>query len=374
MSVHVDLTTRIRRHALELGFSRAGFCRAQAPPGLARFREWLAAGYDGEMRYLRNREPAYSHPESVLKGVVSLVMLTLPYKTALPAKPATGTGRISRYAWGPADYHDVVHRKLDQLRDQILQIAPGAQVRGVVDTAPLLEREFAQLAGLGWVGKNTMLIHPQDGSFLFLAALLTDLNLVEDPPFDSDHCGSCRACLDACPTQAFPRPYQLDARRCISYLNIELRTPIPEPLRAAMGDWIFGCDICQDVCPWNHKPVAVNSPEFLPREGGNPLPLADLFSLDDEAFRNRFRATPLWRAKRRGILRNAAIVLGNQRACDAKDELGLGLNDHELLVREAAAWALGQLPTSDARDLLKARHKVELDPLVRNRIEIGLET
>jgi epoxyqueuosine reductase len=219
-----------------------------------------------------------------------------------------------------------------------------------------------------------MLIHPQDGSFLFLAALLTDLNLVEDPPFDSDHCGSCRACLDACPTQAFPRPYQLDARRCISYLNIELRTPIPEPLRAAMGDWIFGCDICQDVCPWNHKPVAVNSPEFLPREGGNPLPLADLFSLDDEAFRNRFRATPLWRAKRRGILRNAAIVLGNQRACDAKDELGLGLNDHELLVREAAAWALGQLPTSDARDLLKARHKVELDPLVRNRIEIGLET
>jgi len=369
----MDLTTRIRRHATELGFTRVGICRAQAPPRWGQFRDWLAAGYDGEMRYLRNREQAYAHPQSVLDGVVSVVMLSLPYKTAMPSKAETGTGRISRYAWGPCDYHDVIHRKLDQLCYQIVQAAPTAQVRGVVDTAPLLEREFAQLAGLGWIGKNTMLIHPQDGSFLFLAALLTDLPLDDDSPFVSDHCGTCRACLDACPTQAFPRPYLLDARRCISYLNIELRTAIPEPLRAPMADWIFGCDVCQEVCPWNHKPVAAHSPDFSPKEGSNPLPLGGLFALDDLEFRNQFRATPLWRAKRRGILRNAAIVLGNQRACDAKDELALGLVDHEPLVREAAAWALGRLPIREARDLLRLRHGVETDPLVRRRIEIELE-
>ena len=196
----------------------------------------------------------------------------------------------------------------DCLRDRV----PEARVRGVVDTAPLLEREFAQLAGLGWVGKNTLLINRHEGSWFFLAALLTDIELVYDASQETDHCGICRACLDACPTAAFPRPYVLDASRCISYLTIELRDAVPDELRPGIGEWVFGCDICQDVCPWNSRSPVSQHAEFLPVGDRNPIDLIGLFDLDEAAFRERFRHTPLWRPRRRGILRNAAIVLGNR--------------------------------------------------------------
>ena len=342
-STPADLTSQLKAQAHALGFALTGACRAVTPTGVSRLHEWLDRGYAGQMAYLAGRKEAYEHPRYVLKDVRSVLMLGLPYRTVEPQPPQPGQGRISRYAWGAGDYHDVIHDKLKQLLAVLRELVPGTKARGVVDSAPLLEREFAQLAGLGWVGKHTLLIHKPAGSYFFLAALLTDQELAYDEPFTADHCGTCRACLDACPTQAFPQPYVLDATRCISYLTIELREAIPAELRPGMGDWLFGCDVCQDVCPWNSHPPESREPSFLPSNDANPIDLIALFDLDDEAFRRRFRDTPLWRARRRGILRNAAIVLGNQRAVAAVPALTRGLNDPEPLIRDACAWALQQI-------------------------------
>jgi epoxyqueuosine reductase len=259
------------------------------------------------------------------------------------------------------DYHDFIRDRLNALAEFLRSLRPGARTRGVVDTAPLLEREFAQLAGLGWTGKNTLLLNRQNGSWFFLAALLTDQELAHDSAHEIDHCGSCRACLDACPTGAFPQPYVLDASRCISYLTIELRSSIPAELRSGVGDWLFGCDVCQTVCPWNSRAPQSERPEFAPRNDSNPVDLISLFELDDAGFRARFRNTPLWRPRRRGLLRNAAIVLGNQRAVAAIPALIRGLDDAEPLVRSACAWALGQFEDEASRPALLARQQVEND-------------
>jgi len=366
------LTEELKNRAGELGFSLAGVCPAVAPPGAERFDEWLAAGYAGQMRYLGDRREAYHDPRHVLDGARSIVMLAMNYRTAEPAEPRAGEGRVSRYAWGDADYHDVIRERLDQLADFLLEREPAAKVRGVVDTAPLLEREFAQLAGLGWVGKNTVLINRQEGSWFFLAALLSDLELSYDAPHESDHCGTCRACLDACPTGAFPQPYVLDASRCISYLTIELRDAVPAELRARVGEWLFGCDVCQDVCPWNHRAPLSREAAFAPRAGSNPIELAALFDLDEAAFHERFRHTPLWRPKRRGILRNAAIVLGNRPTPAALPALCRGLNDSEPLVRGACAWALGRNPQPAARDALRRRLEIESEAEVLSEIDAAI--
>ena len=366
------LTKRLKEEAARLGFSLAGVCPAVAPPGVEQFRGWLASGYAGQMHYLSERPAAYERPESVLDGARSILMLTMNYRTVEPVACETGQGRVSRYAWGN-DYHDVIRERLHQLADYLRVLVPGANARGVVDTAPLLERDFARLAGLGWIGKNTLLLNRDEGSWFFLAALLTDQLLTYDEPHDTDHCGTCRACLDACPTNAFVDEYVLDATRCISYLTIELRESIPRDLREGMGDWLFGCDVCQDVCPWNSKAPAVEEADFAPVDGMNPVELAALFDLDDEAFRSRFKHTPLWRPKRRGLLRNAAIVLGNQRAVAATDGLAKGLSDAEPLVRGACAWALGELATQAARDALVRRSASESDKEVRREIAEALK-
>ncbi|MEY4178636.1 MAG: Epoxyqueuosine reductase [Planctomycetota bacterium] len=351
----------IKAAARELGFSLTGICQAAIAPGFDCLADWLAAGYAGEMSYLASRYDAYAHPRHVLDGVRTLVMLGWEYRVDEPILPEAGQGRVSRYAWSDRDYHEVIRERLNLLATRLATLAPGCRVRGVVDTAPLLEREFAQLAGIGWIGKNTLLIHREVGSWFFLAALLTDLPLTPDVPWESDHCGSCRACLDACPTQAFPAPYVLDASRCVSYLTIEHREPVPPSLRAGLGNWLFGCDICQEVCPWNQHAarrrsnasfepaVAADTSQparpwntFRPRSDANPMDLIGLFHADEATMRARFRHTPLWRAKRRGLLRNAAYVLGNQRVPQAVDALLGGLEDAEPLVRGACAWALGQ--------------------------------
>ncbi len=364
----VELTEILKQRAVELGFSRCGVCPAVSPPGAARLDEWLAAGYAGQMHYLADRREAYGHPNSVLDGARSLVMLAMNYRTAEPAVPDAGQGRVSRYAWGEADYHDVIRERLDALADTLRAEAPAARVRGVVDTAPLLEREFAQLAGLGWIGKNTLLLNRDEGSWFFLAALLTDVDLEYDAAHETDHCGTCRACLDACPTGAFPQPYVLDASRCISYLTIELREAVPAELREGVGDWLFGCDVCQEVCPWNSRSPLSRQAAMAPREDSNPMDLIGLFELDEAAFRTRFRHTPLWRPKRRGILRNAAIVLGNRPTPAALPALVRGLNDDEPLVRGASAWALGRYTQPAARRALEQRSKVETDCDVTNEI------
>jgi epoxyqueuosine reductase len=369
-----ELTTGLKRRASEVGFSLCGVCPAVAPAGAARLDEWLAAGYAGEMHYLADRREAYGDPNRVLDGVRSVVMLAMNYRTAEPASPQPGQGRLSRYAWGDVDYHDVIRERLNTLAEFLTTSVPNAVARGVVDTAPILEREFAELAGLGWIGKNTLLLNRHAGSWFFLAALLTDVELVYDDARDTDHCGTCRACLDACPTDAFPQPYVLDASRCISYLTIELRGAIPRELRSEMGDWVFGCDVCQDVCPWNSRAPLSRQAEFAPRKGSDPMDLAELFELDDLAFRERFRSTPLWRPRRRGLLRNAAIALGNRPTPAATPALICGLNDAEPLVRGACAWALGQNASAEAKDALSRRQTIETDIEVLDEIEHALRS
>lgn len=368
------LTESIKAAAHALGFPLVGVTPAITPGGIDRFREWLAAGYAGEMKFLADRADAYAHPQSVMAGVRSLVLLALPYRNVAPQPIDAGQGRVSRYAWGTSDYHDLIHDRLKQLAAQVQALSPGAAVRGVVDTAPLLEREFAQLAGLGWIGKNTLLLNKEWGSWFFLAALLTDAELDYDAPFTADHCGTCRACLDACPTDAFVAPQVLNASRCISYLTIELRGPVPRELRAGIGDWLFGCDVCQDVCPWNHKAPVTSEPALQPREDANPVDLLELFALDDDAFRTRFRKTPLWRSKRRGLLRNAAIVLGNQRDERSLPALVRGLSDVEPLIRGACAWALGQLGGEVAISALRERFTLENEEIVREEITLALRS
>jgi epoxyqueuosine reductase len=359
------LTGKLKRRAEELGFSRSGVAPAATPSHAAgeRFDAWLAAGYAGEMHYLADRREAYRHPAHVLEGARSIIMLAMNYSTSHPGEvaAATGQGRISRYAWGNTDYHNLIRDRLNSLAKFLLELVPTATARGVVDTAPLMERELAQLAGLGWIGKHTLLLNRNAGSWFFLAALLTDLELVYDLPHETDHCGTCRACLDACPTDAFPQPRVLDASKCISYLTIELREAIPLELRAGMGHWVFGCDVCQEVCPWNSHAPKSQEPEFAPRPDSNPLDLIALFDLDDAEFRSRFRNTPLWRPRRRGLLRNAAIVLGNRPTPSAIPPLVKGLNDAEPLIRGACAWALGNYKDPLVHDALLARQRIEFD-------------
>jgi epoxyqueuosine reductase len=353
----VALEARLKQRARELGFELVGIAPATPADGFERLRAWLEQGCAGEMAYMHRHADARRHPSSVLADVRSVVMVGMNYsvrggegehgRVAAPsvAEPDIAppvTGRISSYAQAE-DYHGVLRQRLNQLLAWMQGEAPGCRGRAVVDTAPLLERDFARRAGLGWFGKNTMLLNKRLGSYFFLGALLLDVELQSDSAHETTHCGTCTACLNACPTQAFPSPGLLDARRCISYLTIELRGPIPAELRPSMGDWIFGCDICQDVCPWNHKAPATSEPAFQPRADLEAVDLVELLDLSDEEFRHRFRGTALTRTKRRGLLRNAAIALGNQGNPAALPALQRALDDTDPLVREAAEWAIERI-------------------------------
>jgi epoxyqueuosine reductase len=340
-----SLEERLKAQAHTLGFELAGIAPAAPADGFVRLREWLERGYAGRMDYLERHAAARRHPAAVLPEVRSVLMVGMNYfppNAASDQAPQPGEGRVARYARG-ADYHDVLRRRLNALLDWVQTEVPGCRGRGVVDTAPLLERDFARRAGLGWFGKNTMLLNRRLGSYFFLGALLLDRELRPDPPHESAHCGRCTACLDACPTEAFPEPGVLDARRCISYLTIELKGPVPVELRAGMGDWLFGCDVCQEVCPWNRKAPPGAEPAFRPRSDLEPVDLIELLGLSEEAFRQRFRGTALARPRRRGLLRNAALVLGNQGDPAALPALRRALDDQEPLVREAARWAIAQI-------------------------------
>jgi epoxyqueuosine reductase len=354
----MQLVQRLKEQAQALGFELAGIAAATPADGFERLQDWLARGFAGTMAYMGRHEEARRHPAAVFPPVRSVLMVGMNYKPAnvpdtlrVPSAaagdgtrsvPATLAGQVARYARG-ADYHDVLRGKLNQLLAWLQVASPGTQGRGVVDTAPLLERDFGRRAGLGWFGKNTMLIHKKIGSYFLLGALLLDLELDSDMPFASKHCGTCTACLDACPTQAFPAPGVLDARRCISYLTIELRGPIPTDLREPMGDWVFGCDICQEVCPWNRKAPTGRDPALKARPEFESLDLVKVLGLSDSDFRARFKGTALYRSKRRGLLRNAAIVLGNQGDPASLPALEKSLADPEPLIREAAAWAIARI-------------------------------
>ena len=383
MNDPTQLVNALRQAATDAGFSQFGITPAVPITGYSDLVDWIDSGYAGEMGYFANRQQAYKHPDGVLEGTKSIIALAYPYDAAEAAPCVNGMGRIAKYLWSGVDYHDIIHPKLKQLCKIITQQSPESKARGVVDTAPLMEREIAQQAGLGWQGKNTLLLNKHQGSYFFLACILCNTELPCDETHQTQHCGTCRACLDACPTDAFPSPGVLDASRCISYLTIEHRSPIPASLREGIGHWLFGCDICQEVCPWNRKPTrnanrqheqAVHKAEVAE---ANPLrfdqlDLDSLFDLNDEQFRQRFRKTPLWRARRRGVLRNAAIVLGNQKHRSSVPALRRGLEDSEALVRGAAAWALGCIGDESAGPKLASCLDREQDPQVADEIALAI--
>jgi epoxyqueuosine reductase len=342
------LEVRLKHQAQALGFDLAGIASAAPADGFDRLRAWLEQGYAGDMAYMERHAEARRHPASVLPEVRSVVLVAMNYNPGLREGVAKG-GRVARYAQG-SDYHDVLRERLNRLLDWLRGERPGCRGRGVVDTAPLLERDFARRAGLGWFGKNTMLLHRRLGSYFFLGALLTDLELRPDEPHVNSHCGTCTACLDACPTAAFPAPGVLDARRCVSYLTIELKGAVTEELRPGLGDWVFGCDVCQEVCPWNRKAPAATEPALLPRPDLEGLDPVELLGLSEAEFRARFHGTALTRPKRRGLLRNAALVLGNRGDPAALPALRRALADSAPLVREAAAWAIARIEQRASED------------------------
>ncbi len=371
------LANHVREAALQIGFDLVGISAAVAPAGFEHLQSWLSNKYEGEMQYMRRREDAYEHPDGVLPGTKSVIVTALNYHAATSrnepddaSSVSSAKGRVASYANGTADYHDVIRKMLKQLSAALHDAVPGCRTRPVVDTAPLLERDFAKIAGLGWFGKNTMLINKHAGSWLFLGALLTDVELEPDAPHDTSHCGTCTRCLEACPTDAFSEPFVLDARKCISYLTIELRDqPIPHELRDGMEDWVFGCDVCQDVCPWNRKASDTTVPEFQPADDLSPLDLQWLLSLNAEEFRKRFHKTPFDRPGRSGLLRNAAIAAGNSGDASLIPSLVQCLTDEEPLVRGAAAWALGKLGGEVASDALRNAAMIEANRDVHAEIE-----
>jgi epoxyqueuosine reductase len=332
------LEERLKAHARQIGFELVGIAPAQSADGFDRLTEWLARGFAGTMNYMDRRHETRRHPQSILPTVRSVIMTAMNYDPAATESSVPNHGRIARYARGP-DYHDVLRHRLKELLSWLQSEKPGCRGRAVVDTAPLLERDFARRAGLGWFGKNTMLLHPRLGSYVLLGALLVDEELEHDQPFATAHCGTCTACLDACPTDAFAGPGWLDSRRCISYLTIELRGPMPEELRTGVGDWLFGCDICQEVCPWNRKAPAATAATLLPPS----LDLETVLKLSPEEFQSQFASTAVERTGYDGLRRNAAIVLGNVGEASALPALRALQNDQSPIVREAVVWAIGRI-------------------------------
>jgi epoxyqueuosine reductase len=345
----VTLEERVKGLALAVGFDRAGIAPALPTPESAFLREWIARGYAGEMRWIARRADERVDPRRVLEGAASVVAVGLVYDPGERPAPRPGTGEVARYAGGD-DYHAVMLEKLRALEAGLEALAERpVRSRAYVDTGPVQERVLAARAGLGWIGKNTCLIDPQLGSYLFLGVLLTDLPLAPDAR-EPDHCGTCRACLDACPTDAFPEPYVLDATRCLSYTTIELRGAIPEDLRAAHGDRLFGCDVCQEVCPWNGRRAREVPPDgaglrarLATRRSWARPALAWVLGLDEDAWRTATRGTALRRAKHRGLLRNAIVAAGNSGDASLAPALERIAAGGDALLAEHARWALARL-------------------------------
>ena len=376
MTETTQLTAALKQRASELGFDLVAIAPADPPPHADALDPWLAAGHAGEMAYLARNAAKRQNPDLVVADVQSVVVVGVHYRSAEP-DPSTwndpGHGRISRYAWG-ADYHDVLEPKLRMLQAWLEEQVGRARIgRSYVDTGPVLERPVAVAAGLGFQGKNTLLIHPRQGSWFFLGEILVDVPLAYDRPLQAGGCGSCARCQVACPTQAFAGPYVLDARRCISYLTIELKGPIPRELRPLMGNHIYGCDVCQEVCPWNVKFGQFAPAErFEARDDRVAPELLSLIALDDEGFRERFRGSAIKRTKRRGLLRNVAVALGNWGDSRAVPALVRALDDHEPLIRGHAAWALGRIGGGAAGAALAAREAVEIDPWVCEELKLAI--
>jgi epoxyqueuosine reductase len=363
-----EILDKIRLKALELGFEGFGVALPEVGESGERFQQWLAQNYDAEMAYIKRGEAKRLDLDLVLPGVKSVICLSTPYFTTprtLDYLDEPETGDISNYALN-LDYHDLIQPRLRQLEDYLAEVLPGCQTKSYVDTGPILEKPLAQKAGLGWIGKHTNLLTEGVGSYYFLSEILVDVALPHSGAAQ-DHCGTCTACIDICPTQAIVAPYVLDARKCISYLTIELKGAIPHEFRKAIGNRIYGCDDCQIVCPWNSYTVATDEPAFQEREGIKGL--IQLMELDDEGFRSRFRKSPVKRVKRRGLLRNVAVALGNSGQLEAVPALTEALSDPEPLIRSHAVWALGELLGKEVLEAVESCLLEETDAMVLNEVE-----
>ncbi|MGO8797102.1 MAG: tRNA epoxyqueuosine(34) reductase QueG [Candidatus Sulfotelmatobacter sp.] len=350
-----EIKAAIAKAAMEAGFDLFGIAPVDDAPELEYFPRWIAAGYAGEMKYMAARDERGRLKRASLAHAApwarSVVVCAINYNTAQPYSTQANNpsrGWISRYAWG-GDYHDTVIRRLQQV-EAVLRSRVAADdlvTRCYVDTGPIVERVVAKYAGVGWIGKNTCIINQKVGSWLFLGVILTSFDLTAEPGESSlpapDRCGTCTRCIEACPTDALIAPYQLDSNKCISYLTIEKRGAIPKEIRAGMGRQVFGCDICQDVCPWNRKAPATSAGEFQPRaEFVNP-DLEWLAQMSGEEFRQTFRDSPVLRAKRNGLRRNAIVAMGNSGERKFLRLLEKLVKDDDEVIREAAAWAIDQL-------------------------------
>ena len=347
----MELKQAVKEHARQLGFPLAGVTTPEPPPHLSTFERWLNDKHHGDMHYLAN-DRARTHradPRLILSECESILVLAAPYadpRSAEASKEPAPTGRVAAYAWGD-DYHNTFPVKLGELvafiEEQVGHPVPN---RYYTDTGPILERDLAQRAGLGWIGKNTCLINPKHGSYFLLAEILLDIELEPDQPFSTDHCGTCTRCIQACPTECILPGRTIDARRCISYLTIELKDEIPEEIRPSLGDWVFGCDICQMVCPWNRFANQKVDASFAPRpDVPHPNLIHDL-ELTFEAFNHKFKGSPVKRAKRRGYLRNVSVALGNSQDPNVISTLENAVEKSEPLVHEHAAWAIENIKST----------------------------
>ncbi len=352
-----------RKEAERLGVSVIGVARVDDDgagldwPAAARLRTFVEAGRHGDMAWMAAQMPRRSHPRALWPQARSAIMAGLSYGPArdpLDQLAHRGHAAISVYAQGK-DYHDVFKAKLKHIARAVAHHT-GADVKVFVDTAPLMEKPLAELAGLGWQGKHTNLVSRSHGSWLFLGAILTDAALEPDEP-ERDHCGSCRACLDVCPTDAFPAPYQLDARRCLAYLSIEHKGPIPHEFRAPMGNRVFGCDDCLAVCPWNKFAQTSREAALWPRPQADLPALVDLARLDEPSFRAVFAGSPIKRTGRDRFVRNVTIALGNCGDPGVLDEVERLLDDHSALVRGAAVWAAWRLAPPEVFEGLRAARR-----------------
>jgi epoxyqueuosine reductase len=372
MSDHpaAGLAQELKSQAHRLGFCLAGITTPGPPESYPKFKQWVQDGLHAGMGYLGTERSLERRqdPRIILPECQSIVVLGIP---CFP--PDSSGGSVAAYAMGE-DYHDTLKPLLEQLvaflEEETGQTIPN---RWYTDTGPIIERDLARRAGLGWIGKNSMLINPQHGSTFLLAEILLGIELPPDPPFTADHCGSCTRCLQACPTSCIRSDRTLDASRCISYLTIENKGPISPDLRPLLSEWIFGCDVCQQVCPWNRFAGQEGYPAFAARPGFPPDDLGTEFELTPEAFNRKFKGTPVKRSKRRGYLRNIAVVLGGRRRKEDIPALAQALKDPEPLVRRHAAWALGEIGGADALAVLKIALDIEKDPDVIQEIKAAIE-
>jgi epoxyqueuosine reductase len=339
-----EKTSLVKDLARKQGFDRVGIASLAPSPGATYYRRWLASGYGGTMSYLRQNAELRENPARLLPGARSVVCVGLNYHQHDPGKSGTAsTGQVAQYVRG-CDYHRILHAMLNELVDQLRQrLDEPFEHRVFVDTAPILERELAAAAGLGWIGKNTMLLHERLGSYLFLGEIVTTLGLEPDTPVP-DRCGNCTRCLDACPTRAIVAPYQLNASRCISYLTIEHRGEVPDEFHEQIGDWVCGCDVCQQVCPYNRKAPLVTHPEITADLISARLPLLDLLSLRSADYRRLTKGTAATRVSRNMWRRNAAIALGNAQELSEQERQALtrACEDESAPVRHAARRALAR--------------------------------